>query len=308
MQLISSTPIPNGLIAAMTLLSEKPRLGFERSAVTLHPGFEPGKSLTALGDNRSVVSGTYQTHVIGRWMSPDPYDGSYRAGNPQSLNRYAYVLNNPLGFVDPTGQDSIKTDDVIINVFADPLPDISVIASWITSGIGYSGGIQAPSKQPCSTSGGGLAVGYGGTASAGVGYAGAEVNAGVGGAAAYSPQNGASAGGYASGGAAAYAGSHYTGAPTQSSNTFVLGAYAGAGFNGSIFHAGSVAQLSGPFNTFTFNIGTGVVGAGVQFSWSGSTWQLSITPPIPVVNPGIGIAGSFTTTKTAVTKHAGCIP
>jgi RHS repeat-associated protein len=39
----------------------------------------------------------------GRWMSPDPYDGSYDLGNPQSLNRYSYLLNNPLGSADPSG-------------------------------------------------------------------------------------------------------------------------------------------------------------------------------------------------------------
>ena len=42
----------------------------------------------------------------GRWMSPDPYAGSYDFGNPQSLNRYAYALNNPLFFFDPVGDDS----------------------------------------------------------------------------------------------------------------------------------------------------------------------------------------------------------
>jgi RHS repeat-associated protein len=41
----------------------------------------------------------------GRWMSPDPYNGSYDFSNPQSLNRYAYALNNPLTFTDPSGQD-----------------------------------------------------------------------------------------------------------------------------------------------------------------------------------------------------------
>jgi RHS repeat-associated protein len=41
----------------------------------------------------------------GRWLAPDPYDGSYDATNPQSFNRYAYVLNNPISFIDPTGQD-----------------------------------------------------------------------------------------------------------------------------------------------------------------------------------------------------------
>lgn len=39
----------------------------------------------------------------GRWMSPDPYNGSYDLTNPQSLNRYAYVLNNPMVYFDPYG-------------------------------------------------------------------------------------------------------------------------------------------------------------------------------------------------------------
>jgi RHS repeat-associated protein len=42
-------------------------------------------------------------NIQGRWMSPDPYNGSYDPANPQSLNRYSYVGNNPLAFVDPSG-------------------------------------------------------------------------------------------------------------------------------------------------------------------------------------------------------------
>jgi RHS repeat-associated protein len=42
-------------------------------------------------------------NIQGRWMSPDPYGGSYDPANPQSLNRYSYVGNNPLAFVDPSG-------------------------------------------------------------------------------------------------------------------------------------------------------------------------------------------------------------
>jgi len=38
-----------------------------------------------------------------RWLSPDPLAGD--AYNPQSLNRYAYVLNNPARFIDPLGLD-----------------------------------------------------------------------------------------------------------------------------------------------------------------------------------------------------------
>ena len=37
----------------------------------------------------------------GRWLSPDPYMGSMDIGDPQSLNRYAYVLNNPVNYWDP---------------------------------------------------------------------------------------------------------------------------------------------------------------------------------------------------------------
>ena len=40
---------------------------------------------------------------LGRWMTPDPVAGDIT--NPQSLNRYAYVLNNPTNFTDPLGLD-----------------------------------------------------------------------------------------------------------------------------------------------------------------------------------------------------------
>lgn len=42
--------------------------------------------------------------VAGRWLSPDPYDGSMDISNPQSLNRYSYVGNMPLNFTDPSGE------------------------------------------------------------------------------------------------------------------------------------------------------------------------------------------------------------
>jgi RHS repeat-associated protein len=48
----------------------------------------------------------------GRWISPDP--AGLRAvdpTNPQSWNRYAYVLNNPLSNTDPTGLDCVYVND-----------------------------------------------------------------------------------------------------------------------------------------------------------------------------------------------------
>jgi RHS repeat-associated protein len=43
----------------------------------------------------------YYTSTMGRWLSPDIVGGTLH--NPQSLNRYTYVLNNPLFFIDHYG-------------------------------------------------------------------------------------------------------------------------------------------------------------------------------------------------------------
>jgi RHS repeat-associated protein len=61
------------------------------------------------GLERDAESGTEHAQfrnyasAQGRWLSPDPYMGSYDLTNPQSMNRYAYVLNNPMSFLDPSG-------------------------------------------------------------------------------------------------------------------------------------------------------------------------------------------------------------
>jgi len=43
----------------------------------------------------------------GRWMRPDPLAGDVT--NPQSLNRYAYVRNNPTTLTDPSGLENQPT-------------------------------------------------------------------------------------------------------------------------------------------------------------------------------------------------------
>ena len=104
-------------------------LGTERIRTTSSGSLEGRFMQLAFGDGYQVTSGsdTDDAHFAsldydapmqtshaqfreldtthGRWMSPDPYDGSYSIFNPQSLNRYSYVLNNPLALVDPLGME-----------------------------------------------------------------------------------------------------------------------------------------------------------------------------------------------------------
>jgi RHS repeat-associated protein len=48
----------------------------------------------------------------GRWLSPDPAGiAAVNMMNPQSWNRYAFVLNNPLLAIDPTGLDCAYLND-----------------------------------------------------------------------------------------------------------------------------------------------------------------------------------------------------
>ena len=54
----------------------------------------------------------YYSATQGRFMSADTFGG--KVFNPQTLNLYAYVVNNPLKWIDPTGhflQDPTNEDD-----------------------------------------------------------------------------------------------------------------------------------------------------------------------------------------------------
>ena len=44
----------------------------------------------------------FYSTALGRFLSPDPLVG-YDPGDPQKINRYSYVHNNPLRYTDPTG-------------------------------------------------------------------------------------------------------------------------------------------------------------------------------------------------------------
>jgi RHS repeat-associated protein len=70
----------------------------------------------------------------GRWITPDPDLGSMDITNPQSLNRYAYVGNDPVNFLDPLG---------LRNCSADPCG----VAGWGSIG-GGEDNVDAPGTGP----------------------------------------------------------------------------------------------------------------------------------------------------------------
>ena len=69
------------------------------------PGFGMQQTFAEIPDYDSetdqYVTWARRHNPVGRWMSPDPLSGD--VSNPQSLNRYAYVLNNATSLTDPSG-------------------------------------------------------------------------------------------------------------------------------------------------------------------------------------------------------------
>ncbi len=90
----------------------------------------------------------YYDPELGRFISPDPIVPS--PGDPQSLNRYSYVRNNPVKYIDPTGHGFwSRVGNFFKNLFRQPeqlflaaiTGGLSIIVQAIAAGIGGAGGI-----------------------------------------------------------------------------------------------------------------------------------------------------------------------
>ncbi|MCP4677292.1 MAG: DUF4347 domain-containing protein [Deltaproteobacteria bacterium] len=83
-----------------------------------YTGFEHDERET--GDALINANGREYDPAIGRFLSPDPViEQPY---NIQSLNRYSYVMNNPLNRIDPTGFTSLA---FIVNTSMDVMEETS---------------------------------------------------------------------------------------------------------------------------------------------------------------------------------------
>ncbi|CAG0969355.1 hypothetical protein ARNL5_01559, partial [Anaerolineae bacterium] len=79
----------------------EPRLGFPQGDLHTDRRFTNQRSEEAsLGSLYDYNARMYSPY-LNRWLSPDTIVPDPK--NPQSLNRYSYVRNNPLKYVDPTG-------------------------------------------------------------------------------------------------------------------------------------------------------------------------------------------------------------
>lgn len=94
------------------------------------------------GKERDTESGNdyfgarYYASSMGRFMSPDPSSLTFAdPGNPQSLNLYSYVRNNPLLLVDPDGdfcyQVNSGNNTVTVDNAAQSASDCASGATWI---------------------------------------------------------------------------------------------------------------------------------------------------------------------------------
>jgi RHS repeat-associated protein len=58
---------------------------------------------TDTDDDLDYMHARYYSPIVGRFLSVDPVEG--KLGTSQNWNRYSYVLNNPMIYIDPNGLD-----------------------------------------------------------------------------------------------------------------------------------------------------------------------------------------------------------
>jgi RHS repeat-associated protein len=247
----------------------------------------------------------YYASSMGRFMSPDwsakiepvPYA---KLGDPQSLNLYAYVMNNPMTRFDADGhacgdgaqqacnnwiQGAVKTvqqavaaaESTMTGAYNSGLAALGAAATSVrkaSARLPHGGGIQVGVEAAAGIEGGGHGAGAAATASVAAGiFAGGDqgVNGGVFGT------SGVHATGTANGGDPPQ-----TNSPIEPDQPLVAGAGANAGPSGFLTNATSRSDMNGLFSTTSWAASLGI-GVGMQISTgkndAGNTiWMVSAGP------------------------------
>jgi RHS repeat-associated protein len=91
----------------------------------------------------SLYDFTFREHSMsqGRWISPDPLGvGAVDPTNPQTWNRYAYVVNSPLALTDPLGLTILCALHTLVGAVDGVVVSTDVWWECVDSGGGPGGG------------------------------------------------------------------------------------------------------------------------------------------------------------------------
>jgi RHS repeat-associated protein len=149
--LVKSKRVTNSVGTVVSTVELDPRGG--DTTRSSNEAFQPRRFTTYDRDGNASDEAMHRRY--NRWHSrfdqPDPYGGSYDITNPQSFNRYSYVQNDPVNFVDPTGlcpegtvaQPDARGEMQCVGVGVQSV-DINISGGRLTGGVGgtSSGAIE----------------------------------------------------------------------------------------------------------------------------------------------------------------------
>jgi len=103
------------------------------------------------------MNGRVYDPLLGRFLSADPFIQD--AGNTQSLNRYSYVLNNPLAYTDPNGFFFKSLFKAIGNLFSNLRTIIAIAVIVVTQQYEFLPGVLGLSAATTTAIAGGFVAG-----------------------------------------------------------------------------------------------------------------------------------------------------